>query len=88
VLVVETTRFLPGVLNADARILHGSKLRVTERFSLDAGTHQLTRRYEAADPEYFEDTWRGADVVFPSDVAYTPYRCRDPGGAPGGARTP
>ena len=84
VLVVETTQFLPGVLNADARILHGSKLRVTERFSLDPVTHELTRRYEATDPEYFEDTWRGSDAVFPSDVAYAPYRCRDPGGAPGG----
>ncbi len=36
-LVVETTHFLPGVLNADSRILHGAKLRITERFELDAG---------------------------------------------------
>jgi hypothetical protein len=81
-LVVETTNFLPGVLNADSRILHGAKLRITERFELDAASHRLTRRYEAVDPEYFEDTWRGADVVLPSDVAYAPYRCKDAGGAP------
>jgi hypothetical protein len=82
VLVVETTNFLPGVLNADARVLHGSKLRITERFELDATGRTLTRRYEAVDPEYFEDTWRGADTVAPSDVAYAPYSCKDPGGAP------
>jgi len=82
VLVVETTAFLPGVLNADARILHGGQLRVIERYQLDATTHQLTRRYEATDPEYFEDTWRGEDVVLPSDVSYAPYRCKDLGGAP------
>ncbi len=82
-LVVETTHFLPGVLNADSRILHGSKLRITERFELDAATQRLTRRFEAVDPEYFEDTWRGGDEVFPSEVAYSPYRCKDPGGAPG-----
>ena len=82
VLVVQTTGFLPGVLSADARILHGSRLRVTERFELDMATHKLTRRYEAVDPEYFEDAWRGADEVLPSDVSYAPYRCKDLGGAP------
>ena len=81
-LVVQTTRFLPGVLNADARILHGAQLRITERFELDPATHKLTRRFEAVDPEYFEDVWRGADEVLPSDVAYAPYRCKDLGGAP------
>jgi hypothetical protein len=82
VLVVETTHFLPGVLNADARMLHGAGLRVTERFELDAAGRKLTRRYEAADPEYFSDVWRGVDTVFPSEIPYSPYRCRDPGGAP------
>jgi len=84
VLVVVTTHLLPGVLNADSRILHGPQLRITERFELDAAGSRLTRRFEAVDPEYFEDTWRGADVVQPSDVRYEPYRCRDPGGAPAG----
>ncbi len=81
-LVVETTNFLPGVLNADSRILHGPKLRITERFEFDTASRKLTRRYEAADPEYFEDVWRGTDVVLPADIAYSPYRCKDPGGAP------
>jgi hypothetical protein len=34
------------------------------------------------DPEYFQDTWRGIDEVLPSDVSYSPYRCKDLGGAP------
>jgi hypothetical protein len=86
VLVVQTTGFLPGVLNADARILHGTQLRVTERFELDAATRKLVRRYEAVDPEYFEDAWRGSDDVSPSDVSYAPYNCKDLGGAPSSER--
>ncbi len=82
VLVVETSGFLPGVLNADARVLHGSGLKVVERFELDASGTRLTRRYEAADPDFFADRWRGEDVVFPAEVSYSPYRCKDPGGAP------
>lgn len=85
-LVAQTTGFLPGVLNADARILHGPNLRITERFELDPATRRLTRRYEAVDPEYFEDVWRGADEVLPSDVSYAPYRCKDLGGAPASER--
>lgn len=84
VLVVETTAFTPGVLNADARILHGSRLRVVERFEIDATGTRLTRSYVAEDPEYFADSWKGTDVVAPADVAYAPYSCRDPGGAPAG----
>jgi hypothetical protein len=87
VLVVETTNFLPGVLNADARMLHGAALRITERFELDPSGRRLTRRFEAVDPEYFSDTWRGQDVVEVSDVPYVPYRCKDPGGAPATAAT-
>jgi hypothetical protein len=84
VLVVETTGFAPGVLNADGRILHGAKLRIVERFGLDASGLRLTRSYTAEDPEYFTDIWRGTDVVSPADVAYAPYSCKDPGGAPAG----
>lgn len=84
VLVVETTAFEPGVLNADARILHGSRLRVVERFELDATGTRLTRSFVAEDPEYFADSWRGSDVVLPADVPYAPYSCEDPGGAPAG----
>jgi hypothetical protein len=84
VLVVESTAFLPGVLNADSRVLHGPKLRIVERFELDATGSRLTRSYVAEDPEYFSDSLRGADVVFPADIAYARYSCRDPGGAPAG----
>jgi hypothetical protein len=83
-LVVETTAFAPGVLNADARILHGRQLRIVERFALDATGTRLTRSFVAEDPEYFADSWRGSDVVSPVDLAYEPYSCRDPGGAPAG----
>ena len=81
-LVVETTRFLPGVLNADLRILHGTQLRIVERYTLDGTGTRLTRNYVAEDPEYLAEAWRGQDVVFIADVPFEPYRCRDPGGAP------
>ncbi|MFO7324098.1 MAG: DUF6152 family protein [Pseudomonadota bacterium] len=84
VLVVETTAFLPGVLNADARILHGGGLRIVERFQLDPAGQSLSRSYVAEDPEYFEGSWSGSDVVYPADVPYEPYQCTDPGGAPAG----
>jgi len=86
VLVVESSHFLPGVLNADARMLHGAGLRVTERYELDATGRVLTRRFEARDPEYFTDVWKGTDTVQPSEVPYSPYRCKDPGGAPAAGR--
>ncbi len=84
VLVVETTGFAPGVLNADSRILHGTRLKIVERFALDATGTRLTRSFVAEDPEYFAGTWSGTDVVLPADVSYAPYACRDPGGAPAG----
>jgi hypothetical protein len=84
VLVVETTAFAPGVLNADARFLHGTRLRVVERFALDATGTRLTRSFVAEDPEFFADSWRGTDVVLPADVPFEPYGCLDPEGAPAG----
>lgn len=60
-----------------------AKLQIIERYELDASAAKITRRYEASDLEYFEDVWRGADTVLPSDVPYAPYRCKDTGGAPG-----
>jgi hypothetical protein len=81
-LVVVTDHFSPGVLNADAWMLHGTQLKITERFTLDATGTRLTRAYVAEDPEYFADSWRGQDVVFVADVPFEPYRCKDPGGAP------
>jgi hypothetical protein len=81
-LVVETSAFLPGVLNADGRLLHGAKLRVTERFRVESNPVRLTRQFVAEDSEYLAEPWRGGDVVLPADVPYAPYHCKDPGGAP------
>ena len=81
-LVVDTSAFLPGVLNADGRLLHGTKLHITERFRLEGEPLRLTRQFVAEDPEYLAEPWRGTDVVFPADVPYAPYSCKDPAGAP------
>jgi hypothetical protein len=77
VLVVETTGFLPGVLNAPVR--HSDRLRVVERFSLDPQTFLLTRAYEATDPVYLQGTYTGTDVVQIADAPYTEDNCRDLG---------
>jgi hypothetical protein len=77
VLVVETTGFLPGVLNAPVR--HSDRLRVVERFSLDPQTFTLTRAYEATDPVYLQGTYAGSDVIQIADAAYTEDNCRDLG---------
>ncbi|MDR2215266.1 MAG: hypothetical protein LBE59_05420 [Nevskiaceae bacterium] len=82
-LVVVTDHFAPGVLNADAYMLHGAQLKITERFTLDATGTKLTRSYVAEDPEYLAEAWRGQDVVLVADVPFEPYSCLDPGGAPG-----
>lgn len=77
VLIVETTRFLPGVLNAPVR--NSDQLRVVERFSLDPATFRLTRAYEATDPVYLQGTYRGSDVIQIADAPYTADNCRELG---------
>jgi hypothetical protein len=77
VLVVETTGFLPGVLNAPVR--HSNQLKVVERFSLDPETMQLTRTYEAEDPVYLKGTYTGSDVVQIADAPYTNDNCNEQG---------
>jgi hypothetical protein len=77
VLVVETTGFLPGVLNAPVR--HGDQLRVVERFALNPETFVLTRSYEATDPVYLQGTYTGSDVIQIADAPYTADNCRDLG---------
>jgi hypothetical protein len=77
VLVVDTARFLPGVLNAPVR--HGDKLRVVERFTLDPQTMQLTRTYTATDPEYLKGQYTGSDVVEVADQPYTADTCKEQG---------
>ena len=68
VLVVDTARFLPGVLNAPVR--HGDKLHVVERFTLDPQTTKLTRTYTATDPDYLKGEYTGQDMV---EIADQPY---------------
>jgi hypothetical protein len=77
VLVVETTGFLPGVLNAPVR--HSDQLRVLERFSLNPETFELTRAYEATDPVYLQGTYSGSDVIQIADAPYTEDNCRELG---------
>jgi hypothetical protein len=77
VLVVDTTGFLPGVLNAPVR--HGDQLRVVERFALDPATFTLTRTYEATDPVYLQGAYKGSDVVQIADAAYTEDNCKELG---------
>ena len=77
VLIVETTGFLPGVLNAPVR--HGDQLRVVERFSLNPETFVLTRAYEATDPVYLQGTYTGSDVIQIADAPYTEDNCRELG---------
>ena len=77
VLVVDTTRFLPGVLNAPVR--HGDKLHVVERFSLDPQTTRLTRSYIAEDPDYLKGQYSGSDVVEVADQPYTNDNCKEQG---------
>ncbi len=77
VLVVDTARFLPGVLNAPVR--HGDKLHVVERFSLDPQTNKLTRSYIAEDPDYLKGQYSGSDVVEVADQPYTSDNCKEQG---------
>ena len=77
VLVVETTGFLAGVLNAPVR--HSERLRVVERFALDPTTFKLTRSYEATDPVYLQGTYAGSDVIQIADAPYAEDHCRELG---------
>jgi len=75
-LVVDTSGFSPGVLNAPVR--HSDKLHVVERFTLDPKTMQLAREYEADDPVYLKGKYAGRDVpVMPADASYTEDTCKE-----------
>jgi hypothetical protein len=77
VLVVDTVRFLPGVLNAPVR--HGDKLHIVERFTLDPQTMKLTRSYTATDPDYLKGEYKGQDVVEIADQPYAEDNCKEQG---------
>ena len=77
VLVVDTVGFKPGVLSADASMMHSDQLHVVERFSLDRERMALRREYVATDPQYFTGEYRGADIAFPADLPWEPPTCND-----------
>ena len=76
-LVVDTVGFLPGVLNGNTR--HGDKLRVVERFTLDPKTWQLSRTWEAEDPDYLKGKASGTTEVpvMPADAPYAKDECKE-----------
>ena len=75
VLVVETIGFEPGLMTQS--LPHSGELHVVEYFSLDPETHQLTRRYEASDTNYWTETYAGEDVLNVADIPFDPPRCDD-----------
>jgi len=77
VLVVDTARFLPGVLNGTVR--HSDKLHVIERFSLDPKTMKLSRSYEADDVVYLKGVYKGSDVIGLADAPYAQDKCKEQG---------
>ena len=76
-LVVDTARFLPGVLNGAVR--NSDKLHVVERFTLDPKTMKMTRTYEADDSVYLKGIYKGQDVVGVADAPYTQDHCKEQG---------
>jgi len=77
VLVVDTARFLPGVLNGTVR--NSDKFHVVERFSLDPKTMKLARTYEADDAVYLKGVYKGSDVIGLADAPYTQDHCKEQG---------
>ena len=76
-LVVDTARFLPGVLNGPVR--NSDKLHVVERFTLDPKTMKLTRTYEADDAVYLKGIYKGNDVIGLADAPYAQDHCKEQG---------
>jgi hypothetical protein len=77
-LVVDTVGFLPGILSGNTR--HGEKLHVVERFTLDPKTWQLTRTWEAEDPDYLKGKASIATdntPVMPADAPYAKDECKE-----------
>ena len=76
-LVVETTGFAPGYLETRDAVMHGSEMRVVERFSYDHEGRTLTRSWAAEDPAYFTGSYTGQDTVEIADIPFEPYDCTD-----------
>lgn len=74
VLVVDTQGFTESF---SSKGIHSDQFHTTERFTIDAKTGSLTRRYTGEDPLYWENKVTGEDVVFLSDYPWEPYECDD-----------
>ena len=76
-LVVETTGFTPGYLETRDAVMHGSDMRVVERFMYEHDAGTLTRSWVAEDPEYFIGSLTDQDTVEIADIPFEPYNCSD-----------
>jgi len=76
-LVVDTVGFLPGYLSFPVK--HGEKLHVTEKFTLDPKTWQLSRTWELEDPDYLVGKASSTNEVpvLPADAEYTEDKCKE-----------
>jgi hypothetical protein len=74
-LIVDTAGFAPGILAGT--VPHSDRLRVVERFTLDAETLALKRDYVAEDSRYFADRYVGSDIVLPADAPFAVDRCEE-----------
>ncbi len=76
-LVVDTVGFMPGFLNTMSGTKYSGKFHVVERFTPDLDKGSLTRTYVADDPAYWQDTFKGKDVVYLTKTPYEEYHCDD-----------
>ena len=58
-------------------LVHSEALHLVERFRLDPATLALTREFVAEDPLYYQQPYKGSDVVHPSNVPYEADACDD-----------
>jgi hypothetical protein len=75
VLVVDTVGIRAGPLTRG--LVHSSELHLTERFSLDFDSMELSREFAAEDPLYYAEAYTGTDIVLPSNVPFEPSPCDD-----------
>lgn len=74
-LIVDSIGFLPGRLVGN--VPHSDGLHIVERFSLDTASMALKREYTAEDPVYFEDQYKGADIVMLADAPFAVDQCKE-----------
>jgi hypothetical protein len=77
-LVVETSRFTPGVLLThvgDSGILHSEKMRLEERFSVNPESGSLDYRWTATDSLFFGQPISGGLELAPTTLAIGHFDC-------------